>query len=236
MQPPPRPTIVPSRPIRSARHSRSSTAIAFAGSPGGTSWRADVAAAERELRRDTVDPGHVRVGDDLDRTRPRDELLEQLERADPDVDRPPQRARCRRRRGRARPPISSYSGSRSRKSAWNASSSIASGLPPSRARALPRDTGLDLEQHRERTARAASSGSCPRGQHHRRARSRPAPRNRGSRRRWRPLAPGTPARLPGRRAPRSSRRPGARSRGRGRRTAGRAVGQLPRPASSSPRP
>ena len=40
MQPPPRPTIVPSLPIRSARQSRSSTAIAFAGSPGGTSWHA----------------------------------------------------------------------------------------------------------------------------------------------------------------------------------------------------
>ena len=49
----------------------------------------DVAAAERELRRHAVDPGHVRVGDDLDRPRPRDELLQQLERSDPDVD-----ARC----------------------------------------------------------------------------------------------------------------------------------------------
>ena len=40
MQPPPSPTMVPSRPIRRARQSRSSTAIPLAGSPGGTSWQA----------------------------------------------------------------------------------------------------------------------------------------------------------------------------------------------------
>ena len=45
-----------------------------------------VAPAERELRRDAVDPGHVAVGDDLDRHRPRDELLEQIDCPGPDVD------------------------------------------------------------------------------------------------------------------------------------------------------
>ena len=40
VQPPPSPTTVPSRPIRSARQSRSRTAIALAASPGGTSCSA----------------------------------------------------------------------------------------------------------------------------------------------------------------------------------------------------
>ena len=117
VQPPPRPTIVPSRPIRSARQSRSSTAIAFAGSPGGTSWRGDVAVAERELGRDAVDPGDVRVGDDLDRARRRararraDRARRSGRRSRPRRARPrPRRARARRRpprrpaaaRGRAR--------------------------------------------------------------------------------------------------------------------------------------
>ena len=65
------PTIVPSRPIRSERQRRSSTAIAFAGSPGEEP-RAEPSSrpAEGELRRDPVDPGDVAVGDDLNRTDP----------------------------------------------------------------------------------------------------------------------------------------------------------------------
>ena len=45
-----------------------------------------VPIAERELRSDAVDPGHVRVGDDLDGAGAGHELLEQLEGADPDID------------------------------------------------------------------------------------------------------------------------------------------------------
>ena len=48
--------------------------------------RGDVARPERELSRDTVDAGHGRVGDDLDRPVARHELAEELDRPDADVD------------------------------------------------------------------------------------------------------------------------------------------------------
>ena len=47
----------------------------------------DVAIAERELGRDAVNAGDVRVGDDLDCAVARHELLEQVDRTDPNVDR-----------------------------------------------------------------------------------------------------------------------------------------------------
>ena len=79
--------MVPSRPIRSARQSRSSTAIAFAASPRGTSWKAMSRSPSASWAVTPWMPGDVRVGDDLDRALARHELLEQVDRADPDVDR-----------------------------------------------------------------------------------------------------------------------------------------------------
>ena len=46
----------------------------------------DEPPAERELRVHAVDAGDVRVGDERDRALARDELAEELERADADVD------------------------------------------------------------------------------------------------------------------------------------------------------
>ena len=56
------------------------------GLPGRNVVRGNVTRAEGELGRDAVDPGDVRVGDDLDRPRARHELAEEVDRADADVD------------------------------------------------------------------------------------------------------------------------------------------------------
>ena len=48
--------------------------------------RRDVTVAECELRRDAVNPGNVRIGDELDRPVPGHELVQKIQRADPDID------------------------------------------------------------------------------------------------------------------------------------------------------
>ncbi len=86
VEPPPRATIDPSRPIVRADHSRSRTAGVFAASPAGHLVLRDVPCPESHLRADAVDARDVRVGDELDRAVPGNELPQLVDRAERDVD------------------------------------------------------------------------------------------------------------------------------------------------------
>ena len=148
---------MPSRPILSARHSRSSTAIAFAGSPGGTSWRATSRLPSASCAVTPWIPATFASATTSTGPVPGTSSSEQLERADPDVD-----ARCSehdavrvvsvrvRRLLVQRQPLPEE-----RVERLLVERERPAPLP---ARALPRDTGLDLEQHRERAARERRPG------------------------------------------------------------------------------
>ena len=86
VEPPPSATSEPSRPIRSAVQSRSRTAGGLRRLARRHLVLLDVARAERDLRPDAVDPGDVRVGDELDRPVAGNELAELVDRAELDVD------------------------------------------------------------------------------------------------------------------------------------------------------
>ena len=187
----------------------------------------DVALSERELRRDAVDAGDVRVGDDLDGAGAGHELLEQLERADPHVD---PGGREHDAVGIVRVGVRGLLVDRQSREVERAERLlVARQRPPAFARPPPRELRVDLEQHRERAARQGRPASRQTGRRRRRARSRRARRQRGRLRRPPPRLPGTRPHRRARTAPRSWRPSAARSRGRGRRRGGTS-----RRATSSP--
>ena len=130
----------------------------------------DVACAERDLGPDAVDPGHVRVGDELDRPVARNEVAELVDRAGLDVDAgggeedPVDVARAgvgdvlverlpvavQRVKRRPRP---------------------ARVDDPSRSTRSQAVSGVDVEQDRERARGEERSASAPRARRRRRARS-----------------------------------------------------------------
>ena len=195
----------------------------------------DVAVAERELGGDAVDARDVAVGDDLDRPAARRQLLQEVERADPDVD-----------PGSGEDDAVGVVGARvGRLLVERQPLAIerVEGLlvererPPARgARALPGDARLDLEQDGEGAAGEDVARRRPTAPCRRRARRPRAPARRARR-------PRSPPRWRGRRAPRRARRSpprwrrsAARSRRRDRRSAVPAAAPPPGRASSSPRP
>ena len=116
-----------------------------------------VSIAERELRRDAVDPGHVRVGDDLDGAGAGHELLEQLEGADPDID---------PGSGEHDPVgvvgmgVGDLFVDRQPREVERVERLLVDReRPPALARALPRGVRVDLEQHRERAPERAQAAS-----------------------------------------------------------------------------
>ena len=131
--------------------------------------RCGVAVAETELRRDSVDPGDVRVGDDLDRPVPRYELVEKIERPDADVD-PGRGQHDAVRVARAR--IRSVLVDREPRAVERVERVLVDReRPPTLARPRPGGCGVDVEQHREgtplqdRARRLGQHRAAPEGDH-----------------------------------------------------------------------